>query len=77
MQAIVNIAYSPWRNIVPLYSVANASTVCRPALSEAPDAWTIALKFVADGTINGPGNFAFDAEATSWLLTTTRHRRTT
>ena len=32
------------------------------------DAWTIAVKFRADGTINGPGNFAFDAEGTSWLL---------
>ncbi len=68
LQAIVDIARNPWRNVAALFGVAALSDAFQPALAAAPDAWTIALKFRGNGLLNGPGNFAFDAEGTSWLI---------
>ena len=62
LQAIVNIARNPWRNVPTLAGIAGASGAYQPALAVAPDAWTIALTFRGNGLVNGPGNFAFDAE---------------
>lgn len=67
LQAIANIARNPWRNVATLFGIARRSNAYQPALAAAPDAWTIALKFRGNGLINGPGNFAFDAEGTAWL----------
>lgn len=39
----------------------------RPALANSPDAWTIALKFLGDGILNGPGAFEIDAEGNAWV----------
>src|SRR6202000_2863030 len=47
-----------------------APHLSRPALTarEAPDAWTLALRFEGrPRTLDGPGNFAIDAEGNLWV----------
>lgn len=68
LQAIVNIARNPWRNVERLYRLSTRGPQdYRPALASSPDAWTIALKFLGDGRLNGPGAFEIDAEGNAWL----------
>lgn len=38
-----------------------------PALASSPSAWTIALKFLGDGRLNGLGAFEIDADGDAWL----------
>ena len=70
LAAVSAIARNPWHNVAPLLSLANAGPApYRPALadSQAPDAWTLALRFVGDGaSMNGPGNMAIDAHGNVW-----------
>ncbi|WP_051328963.1 Vgb family protein [Geminicoccus roseus] len=68
LHAIAAIARNPWRHVDELYRVATLRPATyTPALATPPNAWTIALKFQGDGNINGPGNFAFDAQGTAWV----------
>jgi hypothetical protein len=70
----VNIARYPWHDVRGLYRLSLAAAHRRgtwsPALAqgEAPDAWTIALRFEGDPPgLDGPGNFAIDAEGNIWV----------
>ncbi|HVV90217.1 MAG TPA: NHL repeat-containing protein [Solirubrobacterales bacterium] len=74
LSAVVNIARYPWHDVRGLYKLALAAAHRRgtwqPTLGrgEAPDAWTLALRF--EGTppgMDGPGNFAIDAEGNIWV----------
>lgn len=68
LQAIVNIARNPWRNVQLLHRLSmRGPQDYRPALANSPDAWTIALKFLGDGRLNGPGAFEIDAEGNAWV----------
>ena len=68
LQAIVNIARNPWRNVDRIYRLSTQGPQdYRPALASAPDAWTIALKFLGDGRLNGPGAFEIDAYGNAWV----------
>jgi hypothetical protein len=73
LAAVVNIARYPWHNARALYKLSLGAKVRRswqPALAagEAPDAWTLALRFEGDPkTLDGPGNFAIDAEGNLWV----------
>jgi len=68
LQAVASIARNPWRAVGPIYRLATLRPPAyRPALRRPPDAWTIALKFRGDGEMNGPGNFAIDAEGNGWV----------
>lgn len=70
LQAMVDIAKNPWRNIDEIFALSQiAMPPFAPALTAAPSAWTLPIVFngvnKGSGTINvlnGPGNFAFDAE---------------
>jgi DNA-binding beta-propeller fold protein YncE len=69
LQAIVNIARNPWKNVQDLfdYSQSNRSFY-EPALLRAPNAWTLALRFTGEPmTMNGPGNFAIDEVGNLWV----------
>ncbi len=69
-QALVNIARDPWHNAAELFvQVANKPPMTnQPARATAPDAWTLALRFVGDGaSMDGPGNFAVDHEGNLWV----------
>jgi hypothetical protein len=74
LAAAVNIARYPWHDVRGLYKLSLAAAHRRgtwqPALAqgEAPDAWTLALRFEGDPPgLDGPGNFAIDAEGNIWV----------
>jgi len=73
LAAAANIARAPWHNVGDLYRLArgeHARGPWQPSLgsSERPDAWTLALRFEgAPRTLDGPGNFAIDAEGNLWV----------
>jgi sugar lactone lactonase YvrE len=70
LTALSAIARNPGHNVVKLSRLARTGPVpYRPALrpTQAPDAWTLALRFVGDDeTMSGPGNMAIDARGNVW-----------
>ena len=73
LEAVAGIARSPGHNVRRLMKLAaRGPTPYAPALraSQTPDAWTLALRFVGDGsTMSGPGNMAIDAKGNVWVTT--------
>jgi streptogramin lyase len=74
LEAVANVARYPWHGVRDLYKLSLAAAHLRgtwqPALGsgEAPDAWTLALRFEGSPkTLDGPGNFAIDAEGNIWV----------
>jgi hypothetical protein len=74
LAAVTNIARYPWHDAGGLYKLSLAAAHRRgtwqPSLAsgEAPDAWTLALRFEGDPRVlDGPGNFAIDAEGNLWV----------
>jgi DNA-binding beta-propeller fold protein YncE len=68
LEAVAHIAVYPGQNVERLFAIAqDGPTPYAPALKTPPDAWTLALRFEGDGRINGPGNFAIDAEGSLWV----------
>jgi hypothetical protein len=70
-QAIVDINHNPGQNVAALFTLSLLGPQpYSPALAAAPDAWTLALRFVGDGTsMSGPGNMAVDAHGNIWVTT--------
>jgi len=68
LDAIVSMNHEPWLNVVPLFTLSQSGPMpYSPGLATAPDAWTLALRFVGDGqTMSGPGNMAVDANGDIW-----------
>jgi hypothetical protein len=79
LEATADIARYPWHDAAGLAKLARvARPVWSPTLAadEAPDAWTLALRF--EGTppgMDGPGNFAIDAEGNLWVATNYAYSR--
>ncbi|HVX33876.1 MAG TPA: hypothetical protein VHA80_12110, partial [Solirubrobacterales bacterium] len=74
LAAAVDIARYPWHDVRGLFELALAASrrpgAWTPALGkgDAPDAWTLALRFEGDPPgLDGPGNFAIDAEGNLWV----------
>lgn len=70
LQAVLNIAHSPWQNVAPLFEISKKvkPEVYQPALRSAPDAWTLAVKYVGNGQeFDGPGNMAVDKDGSVWI----------
>jgi sugar lactone lactonase YvrE len=74
LDAVTNIARYPWHDARGLYKLSLAAAERRgtwqPSLGsgEAPDAWTLALRFEGNPRVlDGPGNFAIDAEGNLWV----------
>jgi hypothetical protein len=83
LEAMVNIAHNPWLRVPELFAVSQLQAQYEPALAagEAPDAWTLAIRYHGDGPlgqeIDGPGNLAFDANGNAWVTSSrsTRSRK--
>jgi hypothetical protein len=82
LSAVVNIARYPWHAVRGLYRLSLAAAhqhgAWQPALAtgEAPDAWTLALRFEGDPRgMDAPGNFAIDAEGNIWVATNYAYSR--
>lgn len=69
LQAIVNINQYPSQNAPELFTLSELPpTPYSPARTVAPDAWTLALRFVGDGvSMDGPGNMAVDTYGNIWV----------
>ncbi|HWP01010.1 MAG TPA: hypothetical protein VNL74_10370 [Methylococcus sp.] len=67
LQAVVNIAHYPWQNVESLFDLSQSQIPYQPALGSAPDAWTLAIKYVGNGQeFDGPGNMAVDKDGNIW-----------
>ncbi|MBX5443497.1 MAG: hypothetical protein IRZ32_18460 [Solirubrobacteraceae bacterium] len=66
LQAVANVARHPWQHVRPLHALAQARPApYRGALRTTRNLtdWLLPLRFVGDGvSIDGPGNFAIDAD---------------
>jgi hypothetical protein len=77
LQAVANIAKYPWLNVAELFALSFKQPAYEPALAQdqAPDAWTLFLKFTGsfssiqdeNNLLNGPGAFAIDREGFLWV----------
>lgn len=66
--AFAAIARDPSADAAALFEVASQADGENPGLSDAPEAWTLALRFDGDGqSLSGPGNFAIDPEGNIWI----------
>jgi hypothetical protein len=68
---MVDLANAPWQNVADLLALSleppKTNQPALPARAEI-DAFTLALRFAGDGvSMNGPGNFAVDAQGTVWV----------
>jgi sugar lactone lactonase YvrE len=67
LQAAVNIAHFPWQNPTLLFLQSKLGSPYGPALSSAPNAWTLALVYEGNGhEFDGPGNMSIDTEGNVW-----------
>ena len=68
LQAAVNIAHYPWQRPALLFRQSQLLTPYSPALTSAPDAWTLAITYDGNGhEFDGPGNMAVDAKGNVWV----------
>jgi sugar lactone lactonase YvrE len=68
LQAAVNIAHYPWQRPGLLFRQSQLLTPYSPALTSAPDAWTLAITYDGNGhEFDGPGNMAVDAKGNVWV----------
>lgn len=68
LEAVGAIARTPAHNVSGLFALSNAKPLYTPRLQTAPDAWTLALRYVGNGhDIDGAGNIAFDADGNAWV----------
>ena len=65
--ALVDVNRNPSHNAADLFAFAPALPYTPPRVI-APAAWTLALRFVGDGTsLDGPGNMAVDTDGNVWV----------
>lgn len=66
--AFASIARDPSADVDELYELSLQAAADEPGLSDAPAAWTLALRFDGDGEdLAGPGNFAVDPDGHIWI----------
>jgi len=64
--AILNIAHNPAANPAALFTLATANAPFQPALTAAPNDWTLAITFYA-ANMAGPYYPAFDSTGNLWV----------
>jgi hypothetical protein len=77
LQAVANIAKYPWLNVTDLFDLSRVTRVYMPTRVEAPNGWSVFLKFTGsftseqnkDNLMNGPGAFAIDEKGFIWIST--------
>jgi len=68
LQAVADIARTPADNVPALFALAGVKQPYTPALTAAPDAWTLAIRYDGNGhELDGPGDLAFDADGNAWI----------
>jgi streptogramin lyase len=64
--AMLNINANPGNNVAALFNLVQPSAPFQPALTVAPNDWTVALKFTGGG-LNAPTAIALDANGNAWV----------
>jgi hypothetical protein len=64
--AAINIAHNPTANIAALYALSTGTPPFAPALTSAPNDFTVAISFTAGG-INTPSSVAIDGSGNAWI----------
>jgi hypothetical protein len=64
--AALDIAQNPRNNVATLYGLASANAAFQPALTAAPNDWTVALAYSVGG-ISYPYGMALDAQGNVWV----------
>jgi len=64
--AALDIAQNPGNNVATLYGLASANAAFQPALTAAPNDWTIAVAYNV-ANINYPLGLSLDAEGDLWI----------
>ncbi|MBO1413549.1 hypothetical protein [Streptomyces sp. FH025] len=65
VQAVLNLVHNPTLFPAELYTLAQTANVFSPALTAAPSAWILALRYTDTG-LYAPGRIAFDAKGNAW-----------
>src|SRR5579862_2600664 len=66
LEAALDIARNPSNNVAELFGLILANAPYEPALSSAPNDWTLALSFRGGG-LSGPTALAIDASGDVWI----------
>ncbi|SEF78796.1 hypothetical protein SAMN05421819_1211 [Bryocella elongata] len=66
IDAALNIAHQPAKNVARLDALAGSSTAFTPRLSSAPPDWTMALT-CSGGGLNNPSAVAIDSTGSAWV----------
>jgi hypothetical protein len=70
--AALNIALNPGRNVTSLNNLPGATAPFQPTLGNtAPAAWTIAIRYTANGGLSGPAGIATDQAGNVWIANKT------
>ena len=64
--AAMNIAQNPAQNVGNLWGIITPSSAFQPALSQAPNAWTVAIEYTGGG-LNAPTTIAVDQKGQVWV----------
>jgi len=64
--AMLNINANPGSNVAALLGLISASAPFQPALTVAPNDWSVALNFTGGG-LNAPAGIAIDANGNAWV----------
>ncbi|MER7758153.1 hypothetical protein [Streptomyces sp. NPDC097619] len=69
LQAVADIARAPETAPRRVFQLSERKPVHQPALTSAPAAWTLALRYQGNGReLDGPGNIAFDRAGDAWVV---------
>ena len=66
IQAALNIAHNPTRNVTALFNLSSATAPFAPQLSSAPKDWTLAISYAA-GSFSAPKSTTIDAVGNVWV----------
>lgn len=66
LHAMLDIAQNPGNNVLALYDLAPSQAPFAPALTAAPNDWTIAVEYTGGG-LNRPYDVAVDASGNLWV----------
>ncbi len=66
LDAAINIARSPSKNIAALYALIPTTSPFSPTITEAPNDWTLAINYVGGG-LSSPSAIALDSTGDVWV----------
>ncbi len=66
LAAVLDIARNPANNVAALFNLTSKTPAFTPALTAAPNSWTVSLAY-SGGGLNDPVSLAMDANGNAWI----------